>query len=150
MSWWEYVERHAPGWTQVDIARAAEVSSPTVSRWASGKQGVDPLPAARLARAFGRPVLEAFIAAGYLTAAEAGERPQPAPSLDQLTDDQLLAEMRARLQELRHGQPAPTSHAASGRSDSPPVTQHEPGTVQGEGRSSGETTPTPTEQPRPQ
>ena len=42
-------------------------------------------------------MLEAFIAAGFLTPEEAGEQPSAPPSLASLDDDQLLREVRARM-----------------------------------------------------
>lgn len=43
-------------------------------------------------------MLEAFVAAGYLTPEEANERPSARPSLAELSDDDLLGEVRRRMQ----------------------------------------------------
>lgn len=99
MNWWSYIEQHARGDSKATIAVAAGVSAPTVSRWSTGQQGVDPQNAARFARSYGRPVLEALVAAGFLTSQEADERPSATPSLNTLTDDELLAEVKTRLTE---------------------------------------------------
>lgn len=72
------------------------IDGPNFSKWKAGQ-----IPraetVAKFARAYSRPVLEAFIAAGFLTAAEAKERPTAAPSIDSLTDDQLVAEVLRRM-----------------------------------------------------
>lgn len=69
MTWWQYVEHVTDKATQEAIARRVNVSTPTVSRW----QGSTPKPetVAAFARAYSRPVLEAFIAAGFLTEEDA-------------------------------------------------------------------------------
>ena len=96
MTWWEYVSKTAPTDTNDAIARAAGVTAPTVSRWRTFTPRPEAVSA--FARAYGRPVLEAFIAAGFLTPEEAGETPSAPPSLASLDDDELLAEVRRRMQ----------------------------------------------------
>lgn len=115
----EYVKRIAPGAKQADLAKAAGVTGPTVSRWMSGSQGVDPQAAAKLARAYDRPVLEAFVAAEFLTAAEAKVRPAPAPDFTQLTNDELLELVRARMEQGggRDERPASNTPPGSGPDD---------------------------------
>jgi transcriptional regulator with XRE-family HTH domain len=97
MSWWDYVERTAGTDVLVEIVQRTGIQSPTLSRWRSGKQGVDATSAAKFARAYGRPVLEAFVEAEFLTAEEAKQRPTAAPSLDSLTDEQLVTLIAKRL-----------------------------------------------------
>lgn len=100
MGWIDYVRevagQDAP---QTEIARAAKVTGPTVSRWLSGGQGVAPEAAAEFARHYRRPVLEAFVAAGFLTAEEAKARPAAAPDYTKLSNDQLIELLRGRLVE---------------------------------------------------
>lgn len=103
MSWWKYVERIAPGAQQAEIAKAAGVTPPTVSRWSTGKQGIDPKAAASFARAYRRPVLEAFVAAEFLTEREAKSRPAAVTTIDSWSDDDLIAEIRRRLAERDEG-----------------------------------------------
>lgn len=95
MTWWEYVTRIAAGEEQAAIAKRAGVGQSMVSRW----QTSTPRPenVATFARAYDRPVLEAFVAAGFLTPEEAGERPSAPPSLASLTDDELIDEVRRRM-----------------------------------------------------
>ena len=99
MTWWEYVTRTAAGEEQAAIAKRAGVGQSMVSRW----QTSTPRPenVAAFARAYDRPVLEAFVAAGFLTPEEAGERPSAPPSLASLTDDELIEEVGRRMKELR-------------------------------------------------
>ena len=100
MTWWSYVQRVAGGDTNATIAKKVGVSPPSVSRW-QGKNSADPATAAAFARAYDRPVLEAFVAAGFLTPEEAGERPSAPPSLASLTDEELIEEVGRRMKELR-------------------------------------------------
>lgn len=95
MTWWDYVKRCTAA-PKAHIAQAIGITPSSVGRWEKGSSA-DPLQAAAFARAYGRPVLEAFVAAGFLTASEAGEAPAAAPSLDALDDDELLAEVRRRM-----------------------------------------------------
>lgn len=93
----------AGGDDQTAIARKTGVDQSSVSRWkTSGRPGnVDNV--AKLARGYGHPVLEAFVAAGFLTSAEAGERPSAAPDFSQLKNDELLELVRARMREEGEG-----------------------------------------------
>lgn len=95
MSWWTYVERIKGSDTQDAVAAAIGVKGSTVSRWRTG--GADPKHVAAFARHYKRPVLEAFVEAGFLTEVEAKQRPAAAPSLDSLSDDELLDAIRERL-----------------------------------------------------
>lgn len=96
MTWMEYVTRHA-GTVQREIATAAGVTPSAVSRWSESTP--KPEVVATFARHFGRPVLEAFIAAGFLTPTEAGEVPSATPSLTSLSDEELLEEVAKRMRE---------------------------------------------------
>lgn len=110
MNWNDYVARVAEGETQATIAAKLGVSGPTVSRWK--KFGPRPENVSTFARVYGRPVLEAFVAAGYLTPEEAGETPTAAPSLASLTDDELVRELTRRLKKAGEDNAStPPSHA---------------------------------------
>lgn len=97
MTWWMYVRKHCGGDTNTRIAELVGITPSSVGRWGKGSKP-DPSQAAAFARAYGRPVLEAFIAAGFLTPEEARETPSAPPTLASLDDDELLAEVRRRMQ----------------------------------------------------
>lgn len=95
VTWWEYVHKHADGGTNVAIAAKVGITPSSVGRWGKGSRP-DPEQAAAFAKAYNRPVLEAFVAAGFLTPEEAGEVPAAEPSLDELSNRDLLAELTRR------------------------------------------------------
>lgn len=101
MTWWEYVERVAQTTRQRDIAERVKIDATNVTRWKNGQVPKADMVAA-FARAYNRPVLEAFVAAAFITPKEARERPAAAPSLDTLSDAELLAEVARRLDTTRH------------------------------------------------
>lgn len=71
--WGLYVARFGQGLTQSQVGERAGVDQATVGRWLKGtKVPTSPGSVAALARSFGRNPLEAFVAAGFLTAEEAG------------------------------------------------------------------------------
>lgn len=75
MTWPEYVRRLSRGDNQVAIEARTSVDQGTVSRWLRGKTTPSPGQAAKFAQSYGGNVLEAFVAAGFLTAEEAGVPP---------------------------------------------------------------------------
>lgn len=103
MPWWAYVQRHSRRSTNVAIAAAVGFTASSVGRWKVSTP--DPAHTAAFARSYGRPVLEGFVAAGYLTPEEAGEAPTPAPSLGVFTDSELLAEIAIRMQQATDARP---------------------------------------------
>jgi len=91
--WSAYLLHITNGATQVEIAKAVGTTQVTISRWLN--TGLVPTSApiaAKVARAYGRNPLEAFVAAGMLNEDEAGR------GLDDESRD-LLAGLRS----LRHG-----------------------------------------------
>lgn len=111
MSWAEYARRISGGAQQKDIALAAGVEQGTVSRWM--KQGIPPRPenVVTFAKAYKRPVLEAFVAAGFISADDAKVRPTASPSLDSLSSEDLIQELSRRL----IGQPAQNDYRLAAR-----------------------------------
>lgn len=97
MTWSDYLRSVAPAAQQREIAQASGVDQATVSRWQRADAPPRPDNVAAFARAYQRPVLEAFIAAGFLTPDEANERPRGRPRLDLVPDEELLAELGQRL-----------------------------------------------------
>lgn len=123
MSWAQYVTEVSGGEVNRVIAQKIDLTEPSVARWRNGATKVpDAMAAARFARAYGRPVLEAFIAAGFITEAEAGARPAGRPSVADLTDDQLLEEISGRLRGRKAGEEPPALRIAAR------TTGQEPGT----------------------
>lgn len=112
VTWWDYVTGAAGGDDQATIARKSGVGQSMVSRWRTSVPR--PENAAAFARAYGRPVLEAFIAAGFLTPEEAGEKPSAPPSLASLSDEDLLDAVRARMKGERQWGGSPGSEDDQG------------------------------------
>ena len=114
VTWWEYVQQVAGGASNATIAAKVGVTAPSVGRWKNG--GADAATVARFAREFGRPVLEALIAAGYITADEAGQTPSAPVSLEDLDDAALVREIAARLERGRNDrQPSPEKSSSGPR-----------------------------------
>lgn len=108
MSWKQYLERHAQGRTNVELGQLAGVSGAQVGKWRSGKVGVDPATVIAFARAVGDKPVGALVEAGFLKPEEARQRPAAPPSVEALTDEELLGEVRARMSGGRDGrEPAP-------------------------------------------
>lgn len=90
--WAQYVSELTRGHRIEDVGKVAGVNGSTVSRWKRGESPAprNPAVAAKLAVTYGGDVIEAFIAAGYLTAEEAGrksERPLSGVSSKELIDE---------------------------------------------------------------
>ncbi|WP_242882656.1 hypothetical protein [Actinomadura litoris] len=94
MTWWDYVTRIAQGDTQGAIGTRTGLSQGGISGWRT--KAPKPETVAAFARGYDRPVLEAFVAAGFLTADEAGITEAPA-TLTNLSSAELLNELGRRL-----------------------------------------------------
>lgn len=106
---------HASG---VAISRAAEVDAGNVSRWKTGKVKPSAESVVKIARTWGKPPVEALVAAGYLSSAEASEVIEVHTGLAALTDAELIAEVQQRMEGLRHELEIAKEQAAS--SQTPP------------------------------
>ena len=93
--WADYVKSVAGTDTQAVIGQKTGVSAATISRWSVFAP--KPENVASFARAYRRPVLEAFIAAGFLTEEEAKQQPAAKTSSASLSNDELLKELEVRL-----------------------------------------------------
>jgi transcriptional regulator with XRE-family HTH domain len=101
-AWWDYVQQVTEGASQIDIAKKVDISSATVSRWKTNAAAGDPAPVAAFARAYGRPVLEAFVAAGFLTAEEAAVTEVQLPDdVSSRTPDEIQMEINRLVRELQ-------------------------------------------------
>jgi len=98
-AWTEYVLAVVqPGERQVDIARRTGIDQTTVSRWLNGEQrSITSTAVAKFARAYERPVLEAFIVAGFITEDEAGVKRSDLIDWTRVTDAEILRELRRRM-----------------------------------------------------
>lgn len=114
MSWQEYVKRHVAGRSQVSVAALTGVSQAAVSRWLKGTQGVDAAKAIEFARAVDDEPLNALVAAGFLTPAEAKARPAPAPDFSQLSNQELLDLIGSRMREEGDGDVSTAMSRAAG------------------------------------
>lgn len=85
------------GWRQSDAARAFNVDDSMVSKWRRGKQDPDPKSLRRIAEALEVPILTVLVAAGYLSAEEAGAAPAAEVSTDNLSTLELVEELRTRI-----------------------------------------------------
>lgn len=97
MTWSEYVRWVIGDARQIDVAARTGIDQGTVSRWLRDERASVSYQAARaLARAYGRPVLEAFTLAGILGADETGIHAPLVLSLRDVPTDELLEELRRR------------------------------------------------------
>ncbi|MDQ0377911.1 helix-turn-helix domain-containing protein [Amycolatopsis thermophila] len=97
-TWSSYVQTllDERGWSGVDFEKHSGISRTRLVDW---RKGSVPSPdiVRKVAETAGKPVIQAYVAAGYLTAEEAHQRAAAPIDLSRLTDDQLLAEIRRRM-----------------------------------------------------
>lgn len=99
--WIEYVQRHAHGAKQEEIAAKIGVTSSTVGRWKDRNVQPRANQVVAFARAYGRAPVEALIHAGYITPEEVGIAIETATSMSEVSDAALVAELAGRLAEFR-------------------------------------------------
>ena len=96
--WPTYVRRIAGGLTQAQIADKTGAAPSNVGRWLRGERGI---PTATnviaFARAFGQPIMEAMVAAGYFTPDEIGGTERT--PLSAYSSAELFDELRRRTQD---------------------------------------------------
>jgi hypothetical protein len=98
MTWCEYVNWVVGDDRQVEISAKTGVDQGTISRWRKEEpQAVSARSARAFALGYERPVLEAFVVAGFLTEAEAGVRPPGRADLSEVSNERLAAEVKRRL-----------------------------------------------------
>lgn len=77
-TWKDYVLRLTDGENQKAVSARTGIDQATISRWRRGETSPNsPATVAHFAQAYGANVLEAFVAAGFLTEEEAGMPPRP-------------------------------------------------------------------------
>lgn len=101
MDWSTYVRRVVGDDRQTDVSRKTGIDQTTVSRWlnpqSAGSPRISSQAVAKFARGYGRPVLEAFVIAGFLTPDEAGMDAREPLDLGSVESAELLAELQRRL-----------------------------------------------------
>ncbi|AFL48014.1 immunity repressor [Mycobacterium phage Avani] len=100
-TWWNYVTRIAGTEEQKAIAAKSKIGPTVINRWANGSTAPSAQSIVQLARAYGRPPVEAFVAAGYLTPSEAADVIEVHYGPDRISDAELVAQIEIRLKEAR-------------------------------------------------
>lgn len=98
-AWTHYVQRVSEGVPRKDVARAAGIDPSGLSRWFGGKQQPRAEKVVAFARALHQSPIEALIAAGYLEPHEAAGVIEVMRSRQDISDEELLAELGDRLAE---------------------------------------------------
>ena len=97
-TWREYVQRHARGYTQTQVADITGLAQTAISRWL--REDIN-APRAEyvvaFARGFNQNPVEALIIAGYITPAEAGAATVVGTPISDFTEVELLDELRRRV-----------------------------------------------------
>lgn len=97
--WGEYVRSVIGSARQVDVSERTGIDQTTISRWLSRPNQAERLSArsvAMFARAYDRPVIEAFMVAGFLTQEEADLRVRE-KTLDDFTVAEIAQHLARRL-----------------------------------------------------
>lgn len=102
MEWSDYVRRVVGTDRQTEVARKTGIDQTTISRWLRPSEGgstrISSQNVARFARGYGIPVLDAFVAAGFLTAEEAGIKGKPI-DIALVDSADLIAELQRRISD---------------------------------------------------
>jgi DNA-binding transcriptional regulator YdaS (Cro superfamily) len=139
-SWSSYVRNIARDEPQDVVGRKIGVNGSTINRWRNGSRPGKPAEVAALAAVYGGNVLEAFVAAGFLTPEQAKVPPKARPDWDSVSDDELLEQVATRLAQAGGGRGRPDADEArlSGTTDSPgAIAAHEDVSITGEQESGG-------------
>lgn len=115
-SFWNYLMRITDNASGVAISRAAEVDAGNVSRWKTGKTKPGAESVVKIARVWHRPPVEALVASGHLEATEVNGVVEVGLDISQLTDEELLNEIKRRM-GARHGVEATTQQDAPSEAD---------------------------------
>jgi transcriptional regulator with XRE-family HTH domain len=122
-AWSRYVRALTRDEPQEAVGRRVGLNGSTINRWRNGSRPGKPAEVAALAVAYDGNVLEAFVAAGYLTPEQAGIPPRSRPDWGAVTNEELLEQVAARLE-------APLS--ATGGSPAVAMAAHEDVSITGE------------------
>jgi transcriptional regulator with XRE-family HTH domain len=96
-AWSDYVQRHAKGLTQMQVADKTGLAQTAISRWLRGDTNA---PRAEyvvaFARGFDQNPVEALIVAGYITAEEAGATTEVRTPISEYSGVELIDELRRK------------------------------------------------------
>jgi hypothetical protein len=104
-TWPEYVRRHSRNAPLKDIGERITVHPGTIGRWLGTGDTSPTRPdgdqVVKFARAYGRPPVEALIAAGYLKTHDVADNEviELGAALSDVSADELLAEVRRRIHD---------------------------------------------------
>ena len=98
-SWWSYLRAISGEASGTAISRATGVDPGSVSRWKSGTVQPSAETAITVARAYDRPPVEALIAAGHLSPAEANRLVITDRPVTDFSARELLDEIYRRIPE---------------------------------------------------
>jgi hypothetical protein len=134
--WAAYVRGLTGDEPQDVVGSKVGVNGSTIHRWRRGSAPGKPPEVAALAVRYGGNVLEAFVAAGYLTPEQANTPPKSLPDWASVTDDELLEQVSTRMRRTS-GSP---SSGLSAEADIPSLATaaHEHGSISAEQESRGE------------
>lgn len=94
LDWNQYIRTIAAGQTNVEISNRTGIGPSTISRWGRPK-ATDVIA---FARAYGRPVTEALVAAGFITPTEASAFVSySVVKAEEISNEQLAALVATRL-----------------------------------------------------
>lgn len=118
--WSRYVVRIAETDVSNKIAAETDISQSTIYRWLHKGTAPEPPQAAKFALTYRRNVLEAFVAAGFLTQEEAALPTEPMPpDLSEVPGDVLSREIGRRLSES--AAPTQQDHTLMADDDGTPI-----------------------------
>jgi transcriptional regulator with XRE-family HTH domain len=97
--WARYVREVVGTLNQIEVAAKTGIAQSNVGRWLRGEPGTPKAASVvALARAFDRPPVEALVAAGYITEAEAGAKARTKRTpLKDYTERELVDELSRRV-----------------------------------------------------
>lgn len=130
-SWGDWVRTQLArrNWSNAEAAKASGLPPSAISQWITSQHQKPSMANLRkLAEALDVPILTALVAAGYITAAEAGE-PPTVPGAADLTTQELLDEVKKRMRH-NHNDDSPVDTQCDTPQSPPwPLRHHQaPGT----------------------
>lgn len=96
-TWARYVRRISGDAGGSEIEKRTGIRQSNISRWLNEGTTPQPAQAAKFAQAYEANVLEAFVAAGFLTDEEAGMPPRPAVDFYMIVDDDTTLSAQAKV-----------------------------------------------------